>query len=170
VNHHCYKYVGPNEIKVASLQQAKRFRIQSVSSLTSCIQSLSLSGRSNNPLVCTFTIDTHGELWLADRRSEHVACAGGENVLAAGEITFYQVGNGFEVTEVTNQSTGYCPQPSSWSVVAGVLDRMKIQRPLEFTTSFEFRRCEQCASINLIKESLYSCDVCGEKLSFSWNF
>ena len=168
--HRCYKYVGQNEIKVDALRESRRFRIQSIPELASCIQALSLNGRSNDPVVCTFTVDTRDELWLADRRSEHVACAGGEDVLAAGEITFYRVGDRFEVIEVTNQSTGYCPQPSSWPVVAGVLDRMKIQCPLEFTTGFEFRRCEQCASINLIKEGLYSCDVCGEKLSLSWNF
>ena len=168
--HRCYKYVGPTEIKVDALRESRRFRIQSIPELASCIEELSPNGRSNNPLACTFTVDTRGELWLADRRSEHVACAGGEDVLAAGEITFYRVGDGFEIIEVTNQSTGYCPQPSSWPVVAGVLDRMKIQRPSEFTNGFEFRRCEQCTSINLIKEDLYSCDVCGEKLSLSWNF
>jgi len=165
-----YKYVGPNEFKVGALRDAKRFRIQSISDLASCIRALSSNWRSNSALVCTFTVDTDGELWLADRRSEHVACAGGKDVLAAGEITFVQTGAGFEVIEVSNQSTGYCPQPSSWAVVAGVLDRLKIQRPLEFTTSFEFRRCEQCASINLIKEKLFSCDVCGAQLSLSWNF
>ena len=112
-----YNYVGPNEIKVVALREVKRFRIQSIPELVSCIQTLSPNSRLNNSLICTFTIDTHGELWLADRRSEHVACAGGEDVLAAGEMTFVQAGAGFEVIEVTNQSTGYCPQPSSWPVV-----------------------------------------------------
>jgi len=40
-------------------------------------------------------------LRLAARRSGHVALAGGRGVLAAGEITFVPVKNGWYVTEVT---------------------------------------------------------------------
>jgi hypothetical protein len=36
-------------------------------------------------LVVTFAIDAKGSLRVADRRSEHVACAGGGPVLSAGE-------------------------------------------------------------------------------------
>jgi hypothetical protein len=41
--------------------------------------------------------------------SEHVACAGGGFVLGAGEIAFSRGGNGWAISEVSNQSTGYCP-------------------------------------------------------------
>src|SRR5690349_2201558 len=52
----------------------------------------------------TFTVSLDGDLVIAPRRSEHVACAGGQDVLAAGEIRF--AGDG-TVAEVTNNSTGY---------------------------------------------------------------
>ena len=35
----------------------------------------------------TFVIGVDGVLRVADRRSEHVACAGGGDVLSAGELT-----------------------------------------------------------------------------------
>lgn len=39
-------------------------------------------------ITVTFAVDTDERLWIADRRSEHVACANGGDVLAAGELTF----------------------------------------------------------------------------------
>ena len=56
-----------------------------------------------------FVIDLTGTLRLAPRRSEHVACAGGGPVLSAGEIVFRRERGGWTVGEVSNQSTGYCP-------------------------------------------------------------
>jgi hypothetical protein len=74
--------------------------------------------------VATFVIDLNGDLLVADRRSEHVACAGGGPVLSAGEMFFLVEEDRVEVTDVSNQSTGYCPEPSSWPGVAAALDRI----------------------------------------------
>lgn len=52
----------------------------------------------------TFVIDLDGKLRLADRNSEHVACAGGGPVLAAGEMTFLADGPDLEVVDVNNNS------------------------------------------------------------------
>lgn len=58
----------------------------------------------------TYVVDMSGTLRLAPRRSEHVACAGGEPVLGAGEILFSRTADGgWAVESVSNQSTGYCP-------------------------------------------------------------
>ena len=43
-------------------------------------------------------------------------------VLGAGEMTFVQAGADWRVAEVTNQSTGFCPDPDSWPAVAAALD------------------------------------------------
>lgn len=68
----------------------------------------------------TFVVDLGGRLRLAPRRSEHVACAGGADVLAAGEIRFEIAHGHSRVVEVSNQSTGYCPDVTSWAAVEAV--------------------------------------------------
>ncbi|TDC89667.1 hypothetical protein [Actinomadura sp. 7K507] len=108
----------------------------------------------------TYVVDLEGVLRIAPRRSEHVACAGGRNVLAAGEITF----EGAAVTEVSNQSTGYCPDPDSWPAVADALDHARIQRPDGFTTTFVFRHCPECGELNVVKDEHYVCVFCDVEL------
>jgi hypothetical protein len=61
----------------------------------------------------TFVIDLGGALRLAPRRGEHVACADGAPVLSAGEITFLRDQDRWTVSEVSNPSTGCCPDPAS---------------------------------------------------------
>lgn len=95
----------------------------------------------------TFVVDLTGTLRLAPRRSEHVACAGGEPVLSAGEITFRRGRDGrWEATEVSNQSTGYCPDTASWPAVAAALDRAGLAHPGGFTDVFVFRHCPHATS------------------------
>jgi hypothetical protein len=89
-----YHYVGPREILSRAGRSGKRIH----------------SGDLQNPAWFTFVVDEHGSLLIADRRSEHVACACGRPVLSAGEMFV----RGGEVVEVSNQSTGYCPEPESW--------------------------------------------------------
>ncbi len=108
----------------------------------------------------TYVVDLDGVLRIAPRRSEHVSCAGGRPVLAAGEIAF---GDG-RVAEVTNQSTGYCPGPESWPAVAGALDRAGIGRPDGFTHVFVFRRCPSCAELNVVKDGHFVCVFCDADL------
>jgi hypothetical protein len=118
----------------------------------------------------TFVIDLEGTMRLAPRRSEHVACAGGEPVLSAGEITFERGPDGWEVTSVTNQSTGYCPEASSWPGVGRALDRIGVPHPGRFTDEFTFRRCPRCAERNLVRDGYFICAICDADLPASWNF
>lgn len=115
-------------------------------------------------------IDPAGCLRLADRRSEHVACAGGGYVLSAGELFLRRDGEADEVIEASNQSTGYCPEPESWPAVAAALDRLGVVHPGRFTTAVTFRRCERCAQRNLVKDGWFVCGVCGADLPAAWNF
>ena len=112
----------------------------------------------------TFVIDVEGILLLAPRRSEHVACAGGRPVLSAGEITFGRAAGGWEVTSVTNQSTGYCPEGNSWPVVAVALDWIGVPHPGQFTDEFTFRRCPQCGERNLVRDGDFTCALCDAEL------
>ena len=81
-------------------------------------------------------------------RSEHVACAAGGPVLSAGEITFDDECN---VPEISNQSTGFCPEPESWSTVERALDRVGIEHPGGFTIAVVFRLCPKCHERNIVK-------------------
>ena len=111
-----------------------------------------LAGRGRGDLAepFTFVVALDGVLRLAPRRSEHVALAGGQDVLAAGEMAFAAAGAGWRVAAVTNQSTGYCPDPDCWPAVAAALDRAGIPHPGGFTDRVVFRRCPDCGERNLV--------------------
>jgi hypothetical protein len=165
-----YRYVGPPEIQARSRRESHCIQVTNLADLLPWSLPFLHRGRKSGAFTATFIIDTEERLWVADRHSEHVACANSGDVLAAGEITFERESNDILVTEVTNQSTGYCPEPSCWTVVARVLDRLEIERPEEFTGTFEFRRCGQCGTTNIIKDEVYECSVCDAPLSPQWNF
>lgn len=115
-------------------------------------------------------VDAAGTLRVAPRRSEHVASAGGGPVLSAGEISFVRLEQGWRVGDVTNQSTGFCPEASSWPAVADACERAGLAYPgRRFTTAFEFRRCIDCDQINIVKDSDFTCAACGADLPAEWN-
>lgn len=118
----------------------------------------------------TYVVAPDGVLRLAPRRGEHVACAAGGRVLAAGEITFVrQAAGGWSAAEVSNHSTGYCPDVTSWDAVATALDRAGIGRPDGFTYAALFRRCPACREHALVKDGDFVCACCGTELPAEWN-
>ena len=121
-------------------------------------------------LAATFVISLDGRLLVADRRSEHVACAAGEDVTAAGEMFFVTEGLDVSVSEVSNLSTGYCPEPECCAAVAEALDRAGLVHPGGFTTTCTFRLCTHCGQRNVVKDAWFQCDVCGRDLDRHWNF
>ena len=130
-----------------------------------------LSGRPAEELAepFTFVIDSDGVLRLAPRRSEHVVCAGGGLVFSAGEMGFEQADGGWAVTRVSNQSTGYCPDVTSWPAVAVALDRAGIGRPGGFSEEVVFRRCPKCRERNIVHEGNFVCALCEAELPELWN-
>ena len=123
--------------------------------------------RPDRVRVATFTVSAAGVLHLAPRRSEHVACAGGADVSAAGEIGFDEAG---DVVEVTNQSTGYCPPVTCWSAVAAAFSAAGLCHPPGWTTAVVFRRCEACGQRNVVRDGWFACMICGASLPAGWNF
>src|SRR5829696_7722405 len=114
-----YRYVGPREIADRAGAEQRGLPIQSADDIRNWIERTGQT-LSSGQVIATFIVDTMGVLRIADRRSEHVACAGGEPVQSAGEIMF-AVAAAVAVAEVSNQSAGYCPEPESWPAVATAL-------------------------------------------------
>jgi hypothetical protein len=162
-----YRYVGPPEILARSRSAPKGVAIRSTDDLRAWIKAT--GQRSATQIVATLVIDESGSLLIADRHSEHVACAGGEPVASAGEMTFLVEGNQLEVIEVSNQSTGYCPEPESWPQVALALDRIGLPHPGGFTCEIIFRRCPSCNQVNIVKDNWMVCLFCGKDLPTQWN-
>ncbi|MEL6109843.1 MAG: hypothetical protein AAFU85_27860, partial [Planctomycetota bacterium] len=150
-----YRYVGPAEIRDAAMDSSPAgTAIDCAEDLAWWIASQADEAQPDGSLIATFVIAVDGTLLLAPRRSEHVACAGGGPVLSAGEITF---STRPEVIEVSNQSTGFCPEPESWASVAEALDAIPVPRPDDFTTKVLFRRCQSCGERNLVKDGWFVC-------------
>ncbi|RPE41493.1 hypothetical protein EDD90_4579 [Streptomyces sp. Ag109_O5-1] len=162
-----YRYVGPAELAVMSPQSTGAGAL-----ITSASDFSTWVGRQSPAELAepfTYVVDLDGRLRLAPRRSEHVACAGGAAVLGAGEITFVREADRWTVSEVSNQSTGYCPDLTSWPAVARALDRIPLGHPSGFTYEVVFRRCPRCAEHNIVREADFVCVFCGSELPTTWN-
>jgi hypothetical protein len=120
-------------------------------------------------IPATFIVDTDGSFWIADRGSEHVACARLGSVLSAGEVFFTLLGSTPSIYRITNQSTGYCPEPDSWKSVEVALSKTGIEFPYGFEPPFEFRRCTGCGTLAIVKEEVFTCLMCGTDLPHHWN-
>lgn len=162
-----YQYVGPVEIRERSRTSPPGTFIQARSDLLAWLHAHHADADLANTIVATFVIDEAGTLRLAPRQSEHVACAAGGPVHSAGEITLTMTG---DVIDISNQSTGFCPEPESWSACEEAFNRLSISHPSCFTHAVIFRRCPACGERNLVKDDWFVCDLCGSDLPQAWNF
>lgn len=158
-----YTYVGPEEIRQRVAPAG--LTITSLAELRAWVAA-NEADREHGTVPATFTVIVDGTLRIAPRRSEHVACASGGPVLAAGELFLTSRG----VDGASNQSTGFCPEPACWVALAAALDRAGIPHPGRFTTEVIFRRCPDCGERNLIKDDWYTCAICEAELPRTWNF
>lgn len=162
-----YAYVGPQGILDATRSSASGAVIKTNDELLKWLSTNSAEADVEGSQTATFVIDENGDLRLAPRRSEHVACAAGGPVLSAGEMTFTRKG---QVIEVNNHSTGFCPEPESWPACEAALNQIGIDHPHGFTKSVVFRLCTKCKERNVVKDEWFSCDLCGSDLPRNWNF
>lgn len=171
-----YYYVGPADLALAAID-TPRLSFGSASCALKVWRQYYPAfkpGRSSGPadsLTLTFVVLPEG-MWVADRHSEHVACARGGPVHAAGELTLTlnKRGQPLQITEISNQSTGFCPEPESWFAVKSSLMHSGIRHPQQFTTALIFRRCPKCRATNIVKDDWFYCDVCKAELPTEWNF
>ena len=164
-----YHYKGSQAIAHAVARSPVGYPIRSGTDLERWIHQTGQQTNRRGLVEATFVIDQEGKLCLADRHSEHVACAGGKVVRSAGEMFFARSKDGWEVRDVSNQSMGYSPEPTSWPEVAAALDEIPLSHPGSFTQMYLFRRCPGCQQLNLIKEEVFVCALCGSELPQEWN-
>ncbi|MEV5573768.1 hypothetical protein AB0L06_27315 [Spirillospora sp. NPDC052269] len=161
-----FDYVGPAEIRDQVRPGARGEAIESRGALGAWLGERPDDEREE---PFTFVVERGGTLLLAAQRSEHVACAGGEPVLSAGEIAFAWDGGRPVVSEVSNQSTGYCPDVTSWPAVEAALVRAGLDHPGAFTHPMVFRRCTECHQHNIVKDDYFVCAMCEAPLPSAWN-
>ena len=161
---HLYSFVGDESL--LQLPPTHRDLIQTQDDLVKWRQKHALETNREGYVVGTYIIDATSRLWLAHQRSEHVACARGGLVQAAGEIF---LGEDPLVGRITNQSTGYCPSTHCWNAVFSCLAHLGVSGPSAFDPAFEFRRCEQCWQIQIVKDDYFSCHHCSAPLNLQWN-
>ncbi len=164
-----YRYVGPRKIADRVLGAPLGVRVESPNDILRWIRDTGQELDAGGCVIATFVIDDAGWLRIADRRSEHVACAGGGAVCSAGEMTFAASRDRVGVSWVTNQSAGYCPEIESWPAVQAALTKAGIAAPDGFSKAHCFRRCVPCGSINIIKDGVFECSVCAANLPADWN-
>ncbi len=133
--HREYQYVGPPEILEIARTQPHGTAISSVADLTVWLETKPTEQTPDGNWIATFTLGVDSVLCVAPRRSEHVACAAGGPVLSAGEII---IDGECCVPEISNQSTGFCPEPESWSALEPVLNHAGIIHPGKFTNAVVF--------------------------------
>jgi len=133
-----YRYVGPDNLKKLVGVQASGKKVVSEGDLFDWVRE---SGKVRTcgtyTVVATYTIGLDGFLYIADRHSEHVVCAAGKDVLSAGEIGIHFDQGCVEISDISNQSTGYCPGSESWPAVKRALDAIYIEYPSSFTWKFK---------------------------------
>lgn len=142
-----YRYVGPAELLENAHGPIDRLQPASLAELSAWVAKQSSTGAT-----FTFIVDASGLLWLSDRGTEHVSCARGRTVRAAGEVTFWRTPSAMAISSITNQSTGFCPEPDCWTCTREALVRAGLAAPDGFTQSVSpSRRCTTCGTKNLLK-------------------
>lgn len=164
-----YRYVGSQAIAASVADAPAGTKVTEPASVLLWVHESGQCFDADGCVIATFVIDEYHTLRIADRHSEHVACAGGRSVMSAGEITFRISKSSVQVVTVSNQSTGYCPEPGSWPVVSNALHNAGLKSPFGFEPAFEFRRCDSCNSINLVKDNVFECAICNSRLAQEWN-
>ena len=157
---------GPRHLSEIADEEIVRFEPRGVEDFAAWLHRAYGGGQ----VTLTYVVMCCGELRVSDRHTEHVSCARGRSVLAAGELTVLASGRRVDVVEISNQSTGYCPEPSCFEEVARALYESGLVPPKRFSHAFVFRRCPNCEGIVLIKEDAFECAECEVDLPREWNF
>jgi len=165
MGHRQFGYVGPTRILDATRGQPPGVELMSGRDLRARIPA-----RSGEQVIWTYVVSCDGVLVIADRHREHVVCAGRRPVLTAGEL-ITEVGDDGHVliVGVSNQSTGYCPDASSFPAFAEAARAAGLEPPDWWTFACEFRRCGSCGALQIVKDEWFVCWECEADLPLDYN-
>lgn len=165
-----YSYVGPSAIRKRVLGKEEGSLIRSRSDLEHWLKVTLQEADSQKQIWVTFVVDRQGQLRIADRHSEHVQCAAAQEVLSAGELCFDFPS--LEIAACSNQSTGYCPEPTSFPALKAALEKSgwDMTSLSRFTREVIFRRCPSCRGNNIVKDKWFECALCDAELPLHWNY
>lgn len=165
-----YSYVGPKGIRKKVLGRKEGSLIRSRSDVENWLRETLQEADTQGQIWVTFVVDQQGQLRIADRHSEHVQCAAGQDVLSAGELCFEF--RSLEIVECSNQSTGYCPEPASFSALKAAVAKsdLVLSDPERFSREVLFRRCPNCRANNIVKDQWFECALCETELPRQWNY
>ncbi len=79
-----YPYVGPPEIRDSISLDTAGKPILAESDILNWIEATNQVTDESNSIISTYVINKNGTLLIADRHSEHVACAGGASSFSGG--------------------------------------------------------------------------------------
>lgn len=160
-----YGFIGPDRLLPLATAETPRLRLRRGMRAREILTALERPDARADELIATYVVDGGGAVWIAERQVEHIAAARGAPVLAAGEMTLDLAGDEIVVLAATNQSTGYCPSPASWTALAVALDAIGVDRPDDFEQVFEFGRCAECGALAIVKDGERICAECGGALA-----
>src|SRR5581483_4679524 len=92
-----YRYIGPKRIAERAPTTPAGTPIRSATDVVDWARASKQRPEPDGTIIATFVVDAVGILLVADRHSEHVACAGRQSVRSAGEITFLVTNGSVEV-------------------------------------------------------------------------
>ena len=130
-----YPYIGPRRIADRVASSPPGTPVHSPVDFARWANATGRTAEADGGVTVTYVVDGEGVLRIADRRSEHIACAGGRPVRSAGEMTLAAKGEHVAVLSVSNQSTGFCPEPER-----GRRSRRRCGGPVSHRPSVSARR------------------------------
>lgn len=165
-----FRYVGPKAIHESLAHSPTACRIRCSEDIEAWMRRHPDEREPSGLVTVTFVVTRLGHLRIANRRSEHVACAQASSVLAAGELVLERVEGRCLVLEASNQSTGFCPDLGSFSALKRALDEAGLDAPEAWTRAVVFRLCEACGQRSIVKDGDFECADCQGALPRHYNF
>jgi hypothetical protein len=87
-----------------------------------------------------------------------------------GSSLTFTARSGWHPAKVSDQSTGYYPDPDCWPAAAAALDRLGMPHPGGFTAALIFRRCTACGERNIVRDGDFVRALCDSALPLHRNF
>ena len=159
---YAYPYVGPERIRSAAAGAQPGTVIGSADALAEWLE--------QNPDAlaegATYVVDLRGRLRVAPRRSEHVACASADPLLAAGEFTSGPPPQS-PAPATTRRAT---PLTSTAYRARARAARGRARTAARVLSGpIVFRRFPRCREINVVKGGWFVCALCDADLPEQWN-